>query len=90
MLWIFWVSQLSVSWYNIHCSQLMSQFGCYQFQMVSRLWITVAGIWVFPWQACISASFTHLDAVLLPFAVDALGFRSLSEGITSHVFVSFL
>ena len=57
---------------------------------LSRLWITVAGIWVFPWQACISASFTHIDAILLPFAVEALGFRSLSEGIISYVFVGFL
>lgn len=28
--------------------------------------------------------FTHLDAVLLPFAVEALGFRSLSEGLISY------
>ena len=56
---------------------------------LSQLWITVAGIWVLPWQACISDSFTHLDAVLLPFTVEALDFRSLSEGIISYVFVGF-
>ena len=31
--WIFWVCWLSPTWYNGDCSQLMSQFDCYQLQL---------------------------------------------------------
>ena len=34
LIWIFWVCQLSLMWYNVDCSQLMFQFDCYQFQLV--------------------------------------------------------
>ena len=33
-LWIFWVCWLSPMWYNVVCSQLMSQFDGYQLQLV--------------------------------------------------------
>lgn len=36
------------------------------------LWIPAARVWAFPWEARISASPTHLDAIFLPFAVEAL------------------
>ena len=34
LIWIFWVCQLSPAWYNVDCSQLMSQFDRYQLQLV--------------------------------------------------------
>ena len=30
LIWIFWVCWLSPAWYNVDCSQLMSQFDCQQ------------------------------------------------------------
>ena len=35
LIWIFWVYLLSPTWYNINCSQLMSWFDHYQFQLVN-------------------------------------------------------
>lgn len=35
LIWIFCVCQLSPMWYNIDCSQLMSQFDHYHFRLVS-------------------------------------------------------
>ena len=34
LTWIFWVCQLSPTWYNVSCSQLMSQIDSYQLQLV--------------------------------------------------------
>ena len=34
LIWIFWVCQLSPSWYNADCFQLMSQCDHYQVQLV--------------------------------------------------------
>ena len=34
LIWIFWVCRLSPVWYNIDCSQLMSQFDRCQLQLV--------------------------------------------------------
>ena len=34
LIWVFWVCQLSPTWYNFACSQLMSRFDCYQLQLV--------------------------------------------------------
>ena len=34
LIWIFWVCQISPTWYNIDCSQLMSRFDPYQLQLV--------------------------------------------------------
>ena len=34
LIWVFWVCQLSPTWYNADCSQLMSSFDHYQPQMV--------------------------------------------------------
>ena len=34
LIWIFWVCRLSLIWYNVDCSQLMSWFDHYQFQLV--------------------------------------------------------
>ena len=38
----------------------------------SQLWITVAGVWVFPWWDCVSTSLPHLSDVLLPFVAEFL------------------
>ena len=38
----------------------------------SWFWIAAARVWVFTWQECVSAAPTFLDAVLLPFVVEAL------------------
>ena len=34
LIWIFWACWLSLVWYNIDCSQLMSWFDRYQLQLV--------------------------------------------------------
>ena len=34
LIWILWVFWLSPTWYNIDCSQLISQFDHYQLQLV--------------------------------------------------------
>jgi hypothetical protein len=34
LIWIFWICQLSPAWYNVDCSELMSQFVSYQLQLV--------------------------------------------------------
>ena len=34
LIWIFWVCWLSLMWYNVDCSQLMSQFDRYQLQLI--------------------------------------------------------
>ena len=34
LLWIFWVCQLSLVWYNVNCSQSLSSFDHYQLQLV--------------------------------------------------------
>ena len=38
LIWVFWVCRLSPTWHNVDCSQLMSQFDCYQLQMVIAPW----------------------------------------------------
>ena len=39
LIGIFWVCQLSLMWYNVYCSYLISWFDCYQLQLV---YLTVA------------------------------------------------
>ena len=34
LIWIFWICQLSPAWYNVDCSELMSQFVSCQLQLV--------------------------------------------------------
>lgn len=48
---------------------------------------TVASVWFFPWQDCVTAFSTHLDAVIYPllWRLCSSSFSSLSKEIISYV-----
>lgn len=48
------------------------------------MWITTAGVWFYPWWDLVSASPTCLDAVFLPFVVEALFSGPFSRAL-SHM-----